>query len=78
MSRLFALLAFGGNRPRNELVQIYPKVEPLRFVPVPFKTPFSAFLLANVRAGNAPSNTLDILGHSTSGTTLSYAQVDFE
>jgi hypothetical protein len=74
--KLYALVAFSGSRPRNALVQVYPKTEPLEFVPVPFQTPFGSFLLATVRAGCAPSNTIDLIGHQRSGTTLSYGQLE--
>ncbi|MBN2311933.1 MAG: hypothetical protein JXR94_23335 [Candidatus Hydrogenedentes bacterium] len=73
--RVFALAYLGAPEPHNALIQVFPepeRAEPLR---VPFKTPFGSFCLAGVRAGNAPSNTIDVLGHSTSGGTLSYGRI---
>lgn len=75
--KVYAMLIVGGME-QNQLMQIYPLEEKPDMVPVPFKTPFSSFFLASERAGNLPSNTLDVYGHRDSGTTLSYARVVIE
>ncbi|MCC6486976.1 MAG: hypothetical protein IT364_05705 [Candidatus Hydrogenedentes bacterium] len=76
--KVYALLYISGAEHPNQLMQVYPLLENPPTAPVPFKTPFGSYLLASERAGNAPSNIIDVYGHSTSGTTLSYAQVLIE
>ncbi|MCC6696571.1 MAG: hypothetical protein IT365_13150 [Candidatus Hydrogenedentes bacterium] len=76
--KVYALLYISGAEQPNQLMQVYPLLENPPTTPVPFKTPFGSYLLASERAGNAPSNIIDVYGHSTSGTTLSYAQVSIE
>lgn len=75
---VYALLHISGAEHPNQLMQIYPLVDNPPTVPVPFKQPFGSYLLANDRAGNEPSNIIDVFGHQASGTTLSYAQVMVE
>jgi hypothetical protein len=72
---VYALVSFSGTKPRNELVRVVPVPERFEFVPVPLKTPFGAYLLPNTRAGNKPSNTIDVLGNSSAGDVISYAQL---
>ena len=62
----------------NYLVPIAPRVDPAAMVKIPLEAPFGSFFLAGVRGGTAPSNTIDILGHTKSGEVLSYAQVELE
>ncbi|MBI4558527.1 MAG: hypothetical protein HY706_13170 [Candidatus Hydrogenedentes bacterium] len=71
---VWAVIYLGGPSPSNVLMQVYPAVSE-KPVPIPLRAPFSNFCLATVRAGNRPSNTLDILGTSTSDNTMSYAEV---
>lgn len=74
--RLFAVAYIGNEDPGNYLVQVYPKPDSPATVKIPLKAPFGAYCLAGVRGGTAPSNTIDIFGHSKGGDTLSYAQID--
>lgn len=74
--KLYAFAYIANADPGNYLIPIYPAPETPAQVKVPLAAPFSAFCLANTRGGTAPSNTIDIFGHSKSGTTLSYAQVE--
>jgi hypothetical protein len=76
--KVYALLHINGAEHPNQLMQIYPLLDDPPTVPVPFKTPFGSYLLASERAGNEPSNIIDVYGHQASGTTLSYAQVVIE
>ncbi|GMV92104.1 MAG: hypothetical protein AMXMBFR82_18820 [Candidatus Hydrogenedentota bacterium] len=76
--KVYALLHINGAEHPNQLMQIYPLLDDPPTAPVPFKTPFGSYLLATVRAGNEPSNIIDVFGHQSSGTTLSYAQVVIE
>jgi hypothetical protein len=71
---LYAVVYVTGSDAGNKLMPIYPPVENPPLVPVPLKKPFTGFCLANVRAGNAPSDTIDMLGQ-TADNTMSYAQV---
>ena len=59
-------------------MRVHPASETYEFIPVPLKTPFSGYLLPNTRAGNKPSNTIDILGNSTSPDVISYAQLTIQ
>lgn len=72
---VYALLYVSGPTPRNELLQIYPKIESQNRAPVPFKTPFGSFLLANERSGNARSNTIDLIGPGPKPNTMAYGQI---
>jgi len=71
---LYALMYKTGKTPGNVLAQIHPESTgaPVR---VPFKTPFSSFALATVREGNAPSPTIDVLGHQAKGDTMAYGEI---
>jgi hypothetical protein len=73
--KVYAVLYVSGKEIRNELMQIYPEIRPAETVPLPLERPFTSFCLASVRAGNAPSNVIDIFGHSRDSQTLSYAEV---
>jgi hypothetical protein len=72
---VYGLTYLTGSQARDVLMQVYPAIEKPEMIPVPFKTPFTSFLLASVRAGNAPSRTIDVLGIRTSGETISYGEV---
>lgn len=76
--RLFAVAYIAGGDTGNYLLPIYPKADPEARVKIPLTTPFGSFFLAGVRGGTAPSDTIDIFGHSKSGEMLSYAQVDLK
>ena len=75
---VYALVFMAGANPRDVLVQIRPTPETQELAAVPLKVPFTSFYLATVRAGNAPSNTVDVLGNSASGTTISYACIEIQ
>lgn len=64
--------AKGQRVPENRLVEIGRDGKLGPFVTVPLKTPLATFFTASVRAGCAPSNTLDLLGEV--GTTVRYAR----
>jgi len=71
---LFAVLWIGGAHPGNYLMRIQPAQGDVSMIPIPFKKPLGSFSLASVRAGNRPSNVIDILGQA-SDDTMAYAQV---
>lgn len=73
--RLYAVAYIAGADTGNYLVPVYPEPQPAARVKIPLSAPFGSFFLAGVRGGTAPSNTIDILGHTKSGEVLSYAQV---
>ena len=60
--------------PGNYLMPITPPLGQRDLVPVPLQQPVGTFLLANTRAGNAPSNTIDLVG-SGPGSAIVYAQI---
>ncbi len=74
--RLYALVAVNGPKSRNVLMRVNPASDDAPSVEIPFTKPFGSFFLANTRSGCAPSNTMDIFGHASSGTVLSYAEVE--
>lgn len=76
--QLYALVYVTGKQPRNELWRIPTDGGEMDRAVVPFSVPFTSFMLATVRAGNAPSKTIDVLGNRNVGTTLSYARIDLE
>ena len=71
---VYAVVYVNGEDGGNKLLRILPEDPSGELVPIPLAKPMSSFCLATVRAGNAPSNTIDIFGH-TAGNTMSYAQV---
>ena len=81
-NRLFAFFyvngsdASGRRVSEDRLMEILPDGGVGRSVPVPLKKPFTNFFTATIRAGTAPSNTLELLGtREGSGTTISFARV---
>jgi len=67
-----------GGQPvsENRLQEILPDGVLGRQVRVGLTKPFTSFFTATVRAGTAPSNTLELLGtRAGSGTTISYARI---
>jgi hypothetical protein len=57
-------------------MEILPSGKAGEAVKVDFKTPFTSYFTATVRAGSPPSNTLELLGHREgSSQTISYARV---
>ncbi len=71
---VYAVMIVSGPEAGNKLMQVFPPVENAPLIPVPAKHPMSSYCLASVRAGNAASNTIDLLGQS-SGDTMSYLQI---
>ncbi len=72
--KLFVLLHVTGG---NKLLQILP-VMSKDLVDVPFETPFRSFVLATERAGNAPSEFIDVFGIQNDGNTMAYGRVRLE
>jgi hypothetical protein len=72
---VYAVISVSGNPSGNYLLRVYPEDPGHTLTPIPLEYAFGSYCLASVRAGNAPSNTIDIFGHRGSGRTLSYAQV---
>lgn len=75
---LYAVAHIANGDPGNYLLQVHPEPETPERVRIPLASPFTSYCLANTRGGTAPSNTIDIFGHSQGGGTMSYAQVDLE
>ena len=68
-----------GAEGGNFLEHLYPPVEnPVERVRVAFEKPFTSFLLANTRAGNAPSNTIDVYGNRNDGSVISYGRIELK
>jgi hypothetical protein len=44
-------------------------------IDVDFDPPFTFYSLADVRAGNAPSNTIDVLGNRKGRKAMAYGRV---
>lgn len=70
---VYAVLYASGPDAGNKLLQVHPPVENPPLIPIPAQEPLPSFCLANVRAGNPPSDTIDLLGQV--GDTLRYMQV---
>ncbi|MBX3176146.1 MAG: hypothetical protein KF886_02180 [Candidatus Hydrogenedentes bacterium] len=73
--RVYAVVYLANEDPGNYLLPIYPQVDPHAKVKIPLQKPISAFSLAGVRSGTAPSNTIDILGYG-GNSDMVYAQVE--
>lgn len=73
--KVYALMYMGGANAGNKLMQVHPFLENPALVDVPFERPFVTFLLANERAGNEPSNTIDVLGHRDRGDSVCYGRI---
>lgn len=71
---VYAVLYVSGPEAGNKLMRIYPPIDNPPLIPIPLKKPISGYCLASVRAGNAPSDLIDIHG-PTEGNTMAYAQV---
>jgi hypothetical protein len=54
---------------------IHPVIQPDSTVPIPLEVPFRSYCLASVRAGNLPSDVIDVLGFRADSHTLSYAAI---
>jgi len=71
---VYAVLYVNGAEAGNKLMQVYPEIENPALIPIPLKTPMGTYCLASVRAGNKPSNTIDMHG-STTGNTMAYVRI---
>lgn len=71
---LFIFAHLSGDDGGNKLI---PLANGAPTLDVPFDPPFTSFMLATERAGNKPSNTIDVLGHRGRGDTLSYGRITF-
>jgi hypothetical protein len=68
--------ATGKAVSENRLTEIYRGGELSPWVRVPFQKPFVSYFTATVRAGSAPSKTVDILGQQQGKSlTMSYGRV---
>lgn len=68
--------ASGRQVSENRLMEIRSDGEPGEPVRIVFQKPFTSYFTATVRAGSAPSNTLDLLGQRAGESrTISYARV---
>jgi len=72
---LLVLIHLSGDEGGNKLVRLSPSEESTPILDVSFDPPFTSFMLATERAGNKPSNTIDVLGHRGRGDTLSYGRI---
>ncbi len=72
---LFVLLNVTGSDSGNKLLQVRPYTANAEMRDVPFQTPFSSFVLTTVRAGNAPSNIIDVFGIQAKGNTMAYGRI---
>jgi len=59
----------------NRIVEIRNGESTGQFQTIPLKTPFSSFFTASVRAGNTPSNILDLHGVCPNSNQLRYAAI---
>jgi len=68
--------AAGKRVSENRLMELLPGAKSSETVRVNFKTPFTSYFTATVRAGSPPSNTLELLGHREGASqTISYARI---
>lgn len=74
---VWALVYLSGPTARNVLLPIYPSPGGPA-VEVPFKSPFTNFLLASTRAGNAASDTIDVVGTNGGFDGISYGRIALE
>jgi hypothetical protein len=65
--------AAGRRADENRLVEMRSDGSLGAFIPVPLRQPLTTFFTAGVRAGCAPSDTLDLLGEV--GQTVRYAKI---
>jgi hypothetical protein len=70
--RMIAVLSVQGEGAGVKVMPIYPELS-RTLADVPLEKPIHSFCLATVRAGNAPSNTVDMFGE-TKPNQYSYAQ----
>ena len=71
---VYVLAAVNDDGLENWLIHVYPSVDTENPAPIPLVRPFASFCIATVRAGNAPSNTIDLFG-SGGDRTYSHAEV---
>jgi hypothetical protein len=71
---VYAVLYVTGPEAGNKLMEVYPPLDNPPLIPIPLKSPMGSYCLASVRAGNKPSNTIDMHGQ-TQENTMSYARI---
>jgi hypothetical protein len=71
--RLWIFHHFEESGPQNALVEVGPEETLCASLPVSLRIPLVSFFTNSVRAGCAPSSTLDILGQS--GNAMRYARI---
>jgi len=68
--------AAGKRVAENRLLELAPDGTVKNQYPLPLKHPMGSYFTATPRAGSAPSNILDMLGHRTDGQgAISYARI---
>lgn len=70
--RMIVVLSVQGEGPGVKIMRAYPELD-RTLVDVPLTKPIYSFCLATVRAGNVPSNAVDMFGE-TAPNQYSYAQ----
>ncbi len=71
---LWAVVYMNGEGGGNKLLRIHPADPENRLLPIPLKTPMPSYCLASARAGNRPSNIIDMAG-CLPGNVMAYAQI---
>jgi len=71
---LWAVVYMNGEGGGNKLLRIHPAGSENRLLPIPLKTPMPGYCLASARAGNQPSNIIDMAG-CLPGNVMAYAQI---
>ena len=72
---LYIVLYVTGVESGNKLLKLYPEDTENTLVPIPLETPISSYCLANVRAGNVPSDFIDMFGTDGRENIYRYACV---
>ena len=73
---VYAVIYHNAQGGQNALMRIYPTVS-TEMTPIPLSQGIGSFCLASVRAGNRPSDRIDL--HGTRGSdTMVYAQIHIE
>lgn len=74
---VYVVLYRSGNGGQDALMRVHPFDDSMTLTPVPLRRPLSGFCSASVRAGNKPSNTVDLHG-PLDATTMGYAQFEIK
>ena len=76
LADLLLLVVLARLELEERLLELRRGGEPSEPVKIAFKTPFTSYFTATVRAGSPPSNTLDLLGHREGAVPFSYIGPD--